>query len=288
MGGSRLDLAVSNQLKVCLEEAAALIDFGSVYVEGRVERDPSRMLTGGEEIVANVPSYGTRKYYELDPARIIYRDKFILAYDKEPGIPSQPTPFDGYNNVFSALRRYLAKEKPGNTYAGLHHRLDTETSGVMLFALAESVNRVLGTAFQEKRIRREYLAFIEGDPKSDRWDTELRIDKRGNKYGVATGARGKEARTAFRVMKREQSRTLVLATPFTGRTHQIRIHLAAAGHPIVGDRTYGAKPDTRLYLHALRISMHHPTQKRAIIISTPVPPDFSIPPDFEAPSPDPF
>ncbi|MEM5789415.1 MAG: S4 domain-containing protein, partial [Syntrophobacteraceae bacterium] len=82
VGGSRLDLAVSNQLKVCLEEAAALIDFGSVYVEGRVERDPSRMLTGGEEIVANVPSYGTRKYYELDPARIIYRDKFILAYDK--------------------------------------------------------------------------------------------------------------------------------------------------------------------------------------------------------------
>ena len=103
--------AVSDYLKIPKDEAAGLIDFGSVYVRGRIERNPSTILSGDEEISVTFPAYGIRRFYEIDPARIIFRDRFILAYDKEAGIPSQQVPDDAYNNVFAALLRHLAGSK---------------------------------------------------------------------------------------------------------------------------------------------------------------------------------
>ncbi len=271
--GGRLDRAVSAYLRINLAEAAALVDFGSVYVQGRVERNPSRILSGDEQISVAIPAYGPRKFYEIDPGRILFRDRHLLAYDKEAGIPSQQTPSDAYNNVFAALLRFLS---PGGAkpYAALHHRLDRETSGVILFGLDRGVNAALGRSFQAGLVRKEYLALVEGSPAADSWSSEREIGKVGGKYCAVPTGQGKTARTSFEVLRRERDFAVVLARPATGRTHQIRIHLAEGGHPVAGDRAYGAKPAPRLYLHAMRLSLKHPALGTVLVLEAPVPPDW--------------
>lgn len=279
--GLELAEAVSGHLKIPKGEAAGLIDFGSVYIRGRIERNPSTELRGGEEISVCFPSYGTRKFYEIDPSRTIFRDRFVFAYDKEAGIPSQQVPHDAYNNVFAALQRLLAGEKTANRYAALHNRLDMGTSGVLLFALDRKVNEALARAFRERRVEKEYIAWVEGSPKEDSWVCDSDIAKAGGKYKAVRKGEGKEARTFFRVLRREGGRSLISAVPLTGRTHQIRIHLAQAGHPVAGDRAYGARPDKRLYLHAWRLALNHPSSGKPLSLEAPVPADWPAVPEGE-------
>ncbi|MHC1728688.1 MAG: pseudouridine synthase [Syntrophobacteraceae bacterium] len=279
LGERSLKLAevVSAYLRISEEEATDLVDFGSVHVRGRLERKPSRMLSGGEEISVTFPPYGVRRFYETDPSRVIYRDRTLLAYDKEAGIPSQQTPYDAYNNIFAALLRYLPGKGSSAPYAALHHRLDRETSGLMLFALDKGANNALGRAFQEKDVKKDYLAWVEGSPETDSWSCDSEIAKTGSRYRAVRKGEGKKACTIFRVLYREESRSLVLAGPMTGRTHQIRIHLAESGRPIVGDRAYGAKPAARLFLHAWRLVLKHPSTGKALSLEAPVPPEWEMP-----------
>jgi 23S rRNA pseudouridine1911/1915/1917 synthase len=274
--GLSLDEAVSHYLRISKEEAADLIDFGSVYVRGLIERDPSIIVSGGEEISVTFPPYGIRRFYEIDPIRVIFRDPFLFAYDKEPGIPSQQTPYDAYNNVFAALLRHLAREKTSRRYAAIHNRLDKETSGVLIFALEKGVNKSVGMAFQGRRVKKEYLAWVEGAPENDSWTSDSQIGKVGGKYTAVKTGEGKKAETLFRVLRREEGRSLVLASPLTGRTHQIRIHLAEAGHPVAGDRVYGAKPDRHLYLHAWRLTLQHPVSGKQLSFEAPTPADWPV------------
>lgn len=273
----RLDLAVSAFVRVPPEQAKALVEFGSVRVDGRAERDPARLLSGGEEISVHFPARGTDTFYEIDPARVLFRDRFLLAYDKEAGIPSQQTPSDAQNNLFAALLRHLAREGAAGAYAALHHRLDRETSGVMLFAVDRRANRGLGEAFRKGLVGKEYLAWVEGRPQEQTWTGDSEIGKRGSKYVAVPRGEGREAQTRFWVLYGERDRCLVLARPLTGRTHQIRIHLAEAGCPVLGDRLYGAKPQKRLYLHALRLTLRHPVLGTSLVLEAPVPPDWTIP-----------
>jgi 23S rRNA pseudouridine1911/1915/1917 synthase len=231
-------------------------------------------LCGGEEISVSFPPYGIRRFYEIDPVRVVFRDRFLLMYDKEAGIPSQQTPYDGYNNVFAALLRHLAREGTPGRYAALHNRLDRETSGLLVFALEKRVNEPLGRAFRERRIKKEYLAWVEGIPEKDSWTHVSDIGKAGGRYTAVRKGAGKKAETLFRVLRRKEGRALLLASPLTGRTHQIRIHLAEAGHPVVGDRAYGAGPDRRLYLHAWRLSLEHPVCGNLLSFEAPVPADW--------------
>ncbi len=267
--GHELLEAVSGYLRISGEQAADLIDFGSVHVRGRMERDPSLALSGGEDLFVSYPAYGTERFFEIDSSRVIFRDRFLLAYDKEASIPSQQVPFDAYNNVFAALQRYLSAEKTKERYCALHHRLDMETSGLLLFSLDRKANEPLGRAFSERGVKKQYLAWVEGRPEEDSWTDDSDIGKTGGKYRAVAG--GKEARTSFTVLGRGENRSLVLAVPFTGRTHQIRIHLARAGHPVAGDRAYGAKPDSRLYLHAWRLTLKHPVSGKVLSLEAPVP-----------------
>lgn len=185
--------------------------------------------------------------------------------------------------------RYLEKEHAAGgpkPYAALHHRLDMETSGLILFALDREVNRALGAAFQKRRIRKEYLAWIEGVPGKEEWTEDRDIGKKAGKYTAMPKGRGIEAVTSFRVLHREADRALVLAVPHTGRTHQIRIHLAAGGHPVIGDRAYGAKPAGRLFLHALRLTLKHPAGAEVVVLEAPLSADWpSAPGSAIPPSP---
>jgi 23S rRNA pseudouridine1911/1915/1917 synthase len=227
----------------------------------------------------HLPWGGVWRHYEIDPGRIIYRDRHLLAYDKEAGVPSQQTPADAYNNLFAALRRYLERRSP-HAYVALHHRLDRETSGVMVFALDRSVNQALNRAFQEGEVLKDYLAWVEGCPEQSYWRINEDIGRVGGRYVACPRGTGKRAETAVRVLYRERARALVWARPLTGRTHQIRLHLSYCGYPVLGDRLSGGKPAGRLHLHAYRLLLPHPSTRSRLILIAPPPPDWPCPPDW--------
>ncbi len=269
-----LQFHVAQALLISNEDAADLIDFGAIQVNGRQEIVASRVLNSGDTIQVHWPRGGTVRSYEIDPQRILFQDAVLLAYDKERGIPSQQTPYDAYNNLFKGLQRHLVKTGERQAYLGLHHRLDRETSGVMVFTLEPRANRKLGKAFEARQVSKEYLAWVGGHPPWETWTREDEIGKRGGHYTTVPRGEGKPARTHFETLVRCEDRTLVRARPFTGRTHQIRLHLAASGHPILGDRIYGGNPSGILYLHAHRLSLPHPITGRQLELTAPVPPDW--------------
>ncbi len=275
--GAPLSEHIAGELLISPEEASDLIDFGSVQIQGRAERNPSRSLAGGEQVRVYWPRHGTRRFYEIDSSRILYRDRYLIAYDKEAGTPSQQTPSDAYNNLFAALQRYIEKEGSKEPYVAIHHRLDQETSGVMVFALEKSANRRLGSAFENRRVVKDYLAWVDGSPGRESWVSNEDIGRNGGRYCVVSRGEGKPAETVFRVIHREGDRALVWARPKTGRTHQIRLHLSAAGCPVAGDKLYGKTSSTRLFLHAYRIKLPHPVEGSELIITTPTPSDWLLP-----------
>ena len=275
--GVALDTYLAEQLGVSKNYAEDLIDFGSVQIEGRAERNGQRILTGMEKVVVYPPRMGIRRHYEISPERIIYQDRYLLLYDKEAGIPSQATPADAYNNLFAALRRYLEKKSP-HSYIALHHRLDKEASGLMIFALDRSINRNLSRAFQNRKVIKDYLILARGHPTHQLWVVAEDIGREKGRYTVCVQGRGKPAETAFHALYQEANHCWLWARPRSGRTHQIRLHLARSGHPILGDRLYGGPPAPNLYLHAYRLIVRHPQHGGEMIFLAPVPSTWPEPP----------
>ncbi len=267
--GKRLDRFAAWMTGLSRGKSRALIDFGSVWVEGRVCRKQSRLVRMGETVTVQVPEYGPVRFYEADPERIIYEDDWFVAYDKEANIPCQQTPYDGYNHLFGALKRTR-----GDGYLALHHRLDSPTSGVMIFAGHPGANAGLSRLFSQGPLTKIYLAVVRGQPADDAWEVDRPIAKQNGRYFCPPDGWGKSARTLFTIIGRGQDRSLVQAQPLTGRTHQIRLHLAAVGHPVLGDVAYDGPPAPRLMLHALSLSFKHPQNKRPLTIEAPRPAGF--------------
>jgi 23S rRNA pseudouridine1911/1915/1917 synthase len=277
--GTTLVDYLAAQLSVSGEQARDFIDFGSVQIKGRQERNPQRVLAVQDQVTVHIPWLGVRRHYAIDPARILYQDRFLLAYDKEAGVPSQQTPADAYNNLFAALTRHVQEQRP-DSYIALHHRLDRETSGVMVFALDRSINRSLGRAFENKAVTKDYLAWMEGTPVEESWQVSADIGRRAGSYVAGPQGTGKPAQTVFQVLCRDPERTLVWVRPLTGRTHQIRLHARYCGHPLLGDRLYGGMPAPRLYLHAVRLVLTHPHTLLPLALVAPLPSDWPLPSHF--------
>lgn len=184
-----------------------------------------------------------------------YRDAHLLVVEKPFGLASQPTR-DRAKNLYDLLCK---QEK----YIGMHHRLDTPASGLLLFGLVRGVNRQLAAAFREHQIDRRYQMVVVGHPAAPegRWDATLN---------------GKTATTHWRVLKTCPGMALMEARLETGRTHQIRRHAAQAGHPIVGDNRYGggaARLWKRLALHANSLEFTHPITQKTLHIQCEMPAD---------------
>ena len=253
-------------------EAETLVAFGCLWLDDRPYLDPAKPLAGHRQFRFNPPAYGPVLFYEADPGRIVHEDKDILVYHKEAGRPSQAVPYDAHNNVLAALGRLLAR-RGGPSSLWLPHRLDADTSGLLLLAKNQAAAGFLGRAFQAGLVAKTYLALGSGPrPECESFQVEAAIAKEGARYVARAAGPGLAARTNFTVLDEgpfeaggpELREVLFRAEPLTGRTHQIRLHLAWAGWPIRGDRFYGrasveeARPAPRLMLAAVGLSLAHP------------------------------
>lgn len=292
----RLDQFLAQALPggVSRREARRLLDAGAVYLDGKRVRVASRKVRDGSRVevyVGEEPAEDRATAIEIG-ARILFEDELLIAVDKPSGIPAQATRSDAVHDLFSRVRRFL-KRRDGSPdpYLALHHRLDTGTSGVMLFAKDRRVNRPLARAFAEQRVRKLYhaLCLVASVTVPDgAFSVENVLSPPRTIDGVRKvaavdplqdGAAGRPASTDFRPLRVFPGALWVEAAPKTGRTHQIRVHLADRGLPVLGDRLYGRGarpriPAPRLMLHALSLTLEHPSTGEALCIESPLPADF--------------
>ncbi|MGE5602855.1 MAG: class I SAM-dependent methyltransferase [Nitrososphaerales archaeon] len=213
--------------------------------------------------------------------KVLYRDDDIIVVDKPAGIPTHaPEPADPYPG--DALR--VLQRQEGLEYLGMHQRLDADTSGVLLFSLRQEANRSLASTFEGRAARKVYFAAVLGAPEVDESTIDAPIARdRGGRYKVTTrkDPAGRPARTHCQVVERgwigKKNQGLPFAVigaiPETGRTHQIRLHLAHVGFPVLGDALYGGKAGAfpRLCLHAAELTIPHPTAGKRITFNAPLP-----------------
>jgi 23S rRNA pseudouridine1911/1915/1917 synthase len=277
-----------------------LILAGAVYVNGRSVRIPSKALSSGATIEAYIDvarlfddATSRDREFELTADRILFEDDDLIVIDKPPGLPAQPTLDRDRDNLFAAVRRFLSKRdgivKP---YVGVHHRLDRDTSGVVLFTKSRRVNAAAAEIFSNRQALKIYEALTVPRPKSDlrskpvkEWTIKNYLGTVSSKskrarYG-AVDSDGDLAETSFRVLAEHPRGIRIEAIPKTGRTHQIRVHLSEYGLPILGDNLYGADPNPgrgelapRLMLHAARLIFPHPLTGREVVVKSPLPVDF--------------
>jgi 23S rRNA pseudouridine1911/1915/1917 synthase len=280
----RLDVLIATSLELSRNHAATLIANGHVNVEGRREKASYR-ARAGERITVTIPAAPSRSIVaESIPLAIVYEDEDVLVVDKPSGMVVHPAPGNWSGTLVNALKGRGAPLSIGTEEGreGIVHRLDKETSGLLLVAKTDVAHRVLGAALQARRIVRRYAALAWGHLDDDRLTVEKPIarDPRDRKR-MAIVSKGRPARTDFTRLARFDSADLLRAHLHTGRTHQIRVHLASIGHPVVGDDTYGGGggrrlvqlPPRRHFLHAAWLLFRHPVSGKEIDIRSPLPED---------------
>jgi 23S rRNA pseudouridine1911/1915/1917 synthase len=272
---------VAERLGISRADVQRAIAQGLVEVDGQ-PRPKSHQLAGGERVEARLPDQSDL-LPEPGPLRVPYQDEHLLLLSKPPGLATHPT---ASRRAGTLVNRLLALDVPlsrlgGDDRPGIVHRLDAGTSGLMVVAKDDVTHAALGDMFRRHQVDRRYLALVRGAVAQDRFLIEAPLERRRAKIrvGVATG---KRAATDVEVREQLGRRTLVEARPQTGRTHQIRVHLSAIGHPVLGDRAYGgAGPDatslglSRPFLHSWRIGFDHPITRRRIEVEDPLPEDLA-------------
>ena len=242
--------------------------------------------------------------FELDSSRVLYEDDAIIVVNKPPRFPTEPTFVQDRDNLRAAVIRYLHKKiglEKNPPYCGIVHRLDRDTSGVILFSKRRDCNAALFAAFDSSRLeeglasqgraaKKIYVAVCEPAAPSG-LESSLRIGSsfsvqnylgrvslksQAAKWGFVPKEKGgKFARTDFKVLEKSGGRFFVQAELFTGRTHQIRVHLSQRGLPILGDQLYGGAQAERIFLHALSLELPHPLTGKPLRFEAPLPPEFS-------------
>ena len=214
-----------------------------------------------------------------DPIPILFEDRSVLAIDKPRGWMLVPHSWRQTNwNLQAAIDSSIRADdfwarSRNLKYLRHIHRLDADTSGVMLFAKSEGAMRAMGDLFESRQMEKTYFAVVEGKPRQPEWVCELPLGPNPKKFGsmrVDRTEEGKEAETRFRVLQSNERFTLIEASPLTGRTHQIRVHLAESGSPIMCDELYGrVEKGFRLGLRAVRLAYKDTFTRRPVNIVAP-------------------
>ena len=283
-GNVRLDLLVAERAGISRNQSATLIANGNVTVNGGREKASYR-VAAGDQIVVQPPEPTTRAIGgESIPLSVIYEDDALLVVDKPAGMVVHPAPGNWSGTLVNALIG-RGSELPATTppeRAGIIHRLDKETSGLLIVAKTDRAHRILGAALAARRVHRSYAVMILGHLLEDTLSVDKPIarDPRDRKR-MAIVSNGRQAKTDFLRLARFGPGDLLRAHLHTGRTHQIRVHLASVGHPVMGDDTYGGGgarrlaglPPRRHFLHAARLVFNHPITGAPMDIRSPLPED---------------
>jgi len=307
LDGERVDRAISTLTGLSRRVAAELVAAAGVMIDGVAVRQRSRKVSTGEHlqliddvlagILAEEAPVANEQSSAAIPFTIVHVDDEVIVVDKPPYLVvhhgaghSGGTLADGLLEQFPDLGSLVESglSEPGR--AGIVHRLDKGTSGLMVVARSEDAVVSLSEQLRTHSAGREYIALVAGTVEHDQGVVDAPIGRSARMATrMAVTARGKEARTSYRVIERlvgPPSATLVEATLETGRTHQVRVHMAAIGHPVAGDDRYGEKFRTmpiisspssdikpgRLFLHAHRLTFDHPSGER-MTWASPLPPD---------------
>jgi 23S rRNA pseudouridine1911/1915/1917 synthase len=283
--GGRLDGVLGARREVGSRAAAQrLIEAGRVTVDGR-RRQKGHRLGPGERVTVELEET-PREDPPTDlatpaPHAVMFEDEHLIVVDKPAGVVVHP----GHGRHHGTLAQALAGRAVGGpaARAGIVHRLDRDTSGLLVVAKSDGVHARLSDALRRRAVRREYVTLVEGSPDARTATIEAHVGRdRADRTLVSTATdRPRWARTHFGVREALARTALLDVSLETGRTHQIRAHLAAIGHPVCGDRRYGGADSgrrlglARQFLHAARLALEHPVTAEALDFSSPLPADLS-------------
>jgi 23S rRNA pseudouridine1911/1915/1917 synthase len=219
------------------------------------------------------------------PLQILFEDEDIVVIDKLSGMVTHPGSGTGDDTIVHALLHHCdgnLSSAGGSLRPGVVHRLDKETSGVMMFAKSDAAYCRLVEMFANREVKKEYLALVQGHPKIQAGSVKTSILRHPRyRTKMQVHPKGKVAHTDWAVIESWKSHAALLCCQIhTGRTHQIRVHLSSINHPLIGDKTYGYRPDAtlpsaeRIYLHAVRLEITHPVSGEELAFEAPLPPDY--------------
>lgn len=282
--GLRLDKALADALpQHSRTEITAWIREGRVTVRGATLAAKHK-VAGGESVEVLVPPPKPTHLVPQDiPLEIVFEDDAIVVVNKPSGLTVHPGAGQPDGTLANALagRWKDLPELGGSDRPGIVHRLDKETSGVLVVARTESAQRILSAAFADRTVAKTYLACVHGSPRDESGHIDAPIGRMPNhrtKMAIREG--GRESQTTWHVAERMPRHALIRCHPRTGRTHQIRVHMKHLGHPILGDRLYGLaghpgeEHTERLMLHAHRLEFPHPVTGERVAFEAPLPPAF--------------
>jgi 23S rRNA pseudouridine1911/1915/1917 synthase len=276
--GTRLDQFLAGPLG-SRAHAQRLIEEGRVRVDGHLRRK-SHEVQGGERIDVEDAEEAVDAPAVDVPFGIAYEDEHLIVVDKPAGVVVHPARGHRTGTLSQGLAgRAAGGDEPWR--AGIVHRLDRDTSGLLVVAKRDDVHRALKGLLAARELRREYLALVQGTPSARAGTIEAPIgrDRRKRTLMSIDSDEPREARTHFEIVEALPAGTLLRVTLDTGRTHQIRVHMLSIGHPVYGDRQYGISDAfglTRQFLHAARLAFPHPVTGEAVEVSSPLPDDLSL------------
>lgn len=268
--GERVDRFVASRLRSLSRTfVAGLVAKGHVAIDGELVRRAAQRLQRPGHVSVTIEAAASEEAVDLE-GRVLHLDEALLAIDKPAGLPVSARLKLAGEDALGAARRLLVARGLDASFLGNPHRLDKATSGVLLLARTREAARALTRSFVRRETRKTYLAWLEGVPARRSGVIEARIHAPGDGEARIDEALGQPARTRYRVVRVEGARALVVCALLTGRTHQLRLHFAHTGTPIVGDRIYG-KPGERLLLHAWKLRFPHPMTGLRIVLKAPPP-----------------
>jgi 23S rRNA pseudouridine1911/1915/1917 synthase len=302
--GERLDAFTASAVpELSRSRVAQLVDEGQVRLNGAVARKSERLTEGDTvDVVIPPPTPSTVEPEDI-PLDIVHEDADLLVIDKPAGLVVHPAPGHRTGTLVNALLHHVDDLSGigGVRRPGIVHRLDKDTSGLLIVAKNDRAHRRLSAALKRRDIHRVYLAACWGHLDEDGLTVDAPVGRsRRDRKRMAVLEGGRRAVTHFRRLQRWEAADLVEATLETGRTHQIRVHLAHIGHPVVGDELYGAggargisgtarpwardleRRVPRQFLHAHRLTFEHPTTGQSMALESPLPPSLAAAADWAA------
>ena len=282
--GVRLDAFISSELDISRSLAAELIDGGKVTVNGKLAKKSNKVMTGNE-VSVEVPELSEPEALPQDiPLDIVYEDDDLLVVNKPKGMVVHPAPGNPDGTLVNALLYHCKGSLSGINGVmrpGIVHRIDKDTSGLLIVAKNDAAHRSLAEQIKEHSFTREYRAVVYGNLKQDSGTVNAPIgrDPKNRQRMAIVYVNSKPAVTHYEVLQRFEGFTYIKCRLETGRTHQIRVHMASLGHPIAGDPVYGPKKViTKLQgqcLHAGLIGFIHPKTLEYLEFTSEVPEYFS-------------